>query len=235
MLNPAQASTPVPLAPTRSRNRTKVSGPTTWTPEEDKLLADLVNISKDWSTIAKSFPGKSNRQVLAHWNKVVNPSIVRGSWTREEDQIIINWVAERGPTQWSSLAALLPGRIPKQCRERWCNRLDPNINRSSWTKEEDAILINSMNAIGPKWAEIARHLPGRTDNSVKNRWNSTLKRIIMREKDRVIPPPVLISTNEPKQNNTNAPENPKPLTPLEENRLKLEQLLRRQQNLEQNK
>ncbi|EAY10063.1 Myb-like DNA-binding domain containing protein [Trichomonas vaginalis G3] len=211
-----------PLAPTRTRNRTKAMGPASWTPEEDKLLAELVQHSRDWSTIAKNFPGKTNRQVLAHWNKVVNPNIVRGSWTGEEDQIIIDWVAKNGPSQWSSLAELLPGRIPKQCRERWCNRLDPNINRSSWTQEEDNILITTMKQIGPKWAEIARRLPGRTDNSVKNRWNSTLKRIMERESLR-------------KTNTVNTDNTIKPIDTLEQNRKLLEQMLRRQQNLPQNK
>lgn len=210
-----------PLAPTRSRIRSKANGPTSWTPEEDRLLAELVKQSKDWSTIAKNFPGKTNRQVLAHWNKVVNPNIVRGSWTGEEDQIIINWVHENGPTQWSSLAELLPGRIPKQCRERWCNRLDPSINRSSWTQEEDTILINTMKQIGPKWAEIARRLPGRTDNSVKNRWNSTLKRIMERESN--------------KRANYNSDTQTKTIDKLEENRKLLEEMLKRQQFLPQNK
>ena len=255
-----------PLAPTRSRNRAKSSGSASWTPEEDKLLADLVNKSKDWSQIAKNFPGKTNRQVLAHWNKVVNPEIVRGSWTREEDEKIKNWVQEHGPTQWSTLAELLPGRIPKQCRERWCNRLDPNIKRSQWTDEEDKILIDQMKAIGPKWAEIARHLPGRTDNSVKNRWNSTLKRIIEREKEgrrilqsqfkppvQILPPPPinygnsssfvippLLIRKDNKQteksvhvleittNNNNSNEPQKEITPLEMNRMKFQELLKKQ-------
>ncbi|OHT06712.1 hypothetical protein TRFO_25174 [Tritrichomonas foetus] len=70
----------------------------------------------------------------------------------------------------------MPGRLAKQCRERWCNHLDPNIKRTSWTPEEDLIIIETIRKIGTKWADIARNLPGRTDNSVKNRWNSTLRR-----------------------------------------------------------
>jgi hypothetical protein len=92
----------------------------------------------------------------------------------------MEWVGRHGARDWSVLAAQLPGRLGKQCRERWVNSLDPDLLRQPWTEDEDRILITHQQLWGNKWAKIANLLPGRTDNSVKNRWNSSLKRKLLR-------------------------------------------------------
>ena len=171
------------LAPTRARKpRCYNSVAAVWTPEEDDLLTKLVTSQthNKWIDIAKHFPNKTASQVSGRWIKALKPDLIKGSWTREEDETIFKFIETHGDKDWSQLAQLLPGRIGKQCRERWINHLNPKITHSSWTEEEDALLIKLHNEYGNAWAKIAKSFEGRTDNCVKNRWNSTLKRRLER-------------------------------------------------------
>ncbi|KAJ3676599.1 hypothetical protein LUZ60_004011 [Juncus effusus] len=104
-------------------------------------------------------------------------SIKKGPWTPEEDIVLVSYIQEHGPGNWRSVP-LNTGlmRCSKSCRLRWTNYLRPGIKRGNFTRHEEGIIIHLQSMLGNKWAAIASYLPQRTDNDIKNYWNTHLKK-----------------------------------------------------------
>jgi hypothetical protein len=155
-----------------------------WKKEQDERLREGVAQigAKNWKQISAEFlrGARSEVQCLHRWTKVLQPGLKKGKWKDEEDAAILHCIAE-GMTNWTDIADQIPGRVGKQCRERWANHLDPTLKKGNWTKEEDEVLMGAQELIGNKWCEISKIMPGRSENAIKNRWNSTMRKNLVKD------------------------------------------------------
>ncbi|XP_057547733.1 transcription factor MYB60-like [Amaranthus tricolor] len=116
--------------------------------------------------------------------------IKKGPWTPEEDIILVSYIQEHGPGNWRSVPTNTGlQRCSKSCRLRWTNYLRPGIKRGNFTPHEEGMIIHLQALLGNKWAAIASYLPQRTDNDIKNYWNTHLKKKLKRFQSTFQPDP----------------------------------------------
>lgn len=166
-------------------SKTKKRGRGNWTREDDELLQKAVAKfdARRWKEIAKhafghTFPQRTAVQCRQRWKSVLDGSLVKGRWTKEEDERLVELVGRIGSRKikWAVIAKDMPGRLGKQCRERWYSYLAPDVVTDPYTEEEEATILRLHKIFGTAWSKMREHLPGRTDNSIKNQYHIIINR-----------------------------------------------------------
>ena len=161
----------------------KIKKPNFWTEEEDQILKEKAQEYnfKNWRKIANFIPGRTSIQCSARYRRI-RPGLNKGSWNKEEDEQLLLLFQKYGKN-WAAISKEMPHRTGKQIRDRFLNSLDSKFVRGKFTQEEDQIIIKYYKIYGHSWAKIAKKLKTRTGDMVKNRFYSSLKKIVSRNKN----------------------------------------------------
>jgi len=153
----------------------------TWNKDEDKLLIELGDIhkGKKWKKVAEYLPNKNSIQCCSRYKRI-KPEIIKGSWTKEEDEKLLNLIKVHG-FQWGVISKEMINRTGKQIRDRYLNSLNTELNRDNFTKKEDRLICILHFKFGNAWAKIAKYFKGRTGDMIKNRFYSNLRRAIKKD------------------------------------------------------
>lgn len=144
-----------------------------WTDQDDEMLKLAVKMYgiTNWNVIANCLNGKQAQHCQSRWQKAFSPSFRKGKWTEKEDEALLEAVRLYGKQSWFKIQQFVPGRTDVQCRERYCNILDPELNQGPWSVKEDELLLRLVAQLGNgKWATISKKIEGRTDNQCWRRW-----------------------------------------------------------------
>ena len=103
--------------------------------------------------------------------------LTKGPWTVEEDKLLMDWIRQNGAKNWTKCAHFIPGRSGKQCREHWNNSLNTEIVKGNWSSEEDFLIMKFYQKLNGSWKKMIPIFKSRTENSIKNRFYSQLRKI----------------------------------------------------------
>uniref|UniRef100_A0A1J3HMN6 Transcription factor n=1 Tax=Noccaea caerulescens TaxID=107243 RepID=A0A1J3HMN6_NOCCA len=139
---------------------------TTTVESDDGMHSSIYNESSGADNIGNGCRSRGKGRVLK-----------KGPWTSTEDGILIDYVKKHGEGNWNAVQRQTSlARCGKSCRLRWANHLRPNLKKGAFSQEEEQLIVEMHAKVGNKWAQMADHLPGRTDNEIKNYWNTRIKR-----------------------------------------------------------
>ncbi|XP_041926413.1 snRNA-activating protein complex subunit 4 [Alosa sapidissima] len=157
-----------------------------WTKEEDDHLRHLVQKYRignfiPHTQISYFLDGRDASQVVYRWGQVLDPSIKKGPWSKDEDELLLKAVEKYGVPNWWRIRFDVPGRTDSQVRDRYLDCLSDDVKKGPWTREEVNMLIRAVNKYGVgKWAKIASEIPNRIDSQCLQKWKQINKRMIAR-------------------------------------------------------
>ena len=148
-----------------------------WSEQEYlKLVALVRDYGESWDKISEHFINKTAKQCMQKFKNSAR-SAKKGNWTEEEDSILMDWIQSHGPNKWTECSKNIRGRCGKQCRERWVNILNPGVKKGNWTEEEQKLIFENLKRFFTSWSLMAKELEGRTENSIKNYFYSSVRRL----------------------------------------------------------
>ncbi|XP_076587672.1 snRNA-activating protein complex subunit 4 [Chaetodon auriga] len=147
-----------------------------WTPAEDALLRELVHKMRignfiPYTQMSYFMDGRDPAQLIYRWNQVLDPSLKKGLWTQEEDQLLLRAVSSHGEKNWWKIRLEVPGRTDSACRDRYYDCLKADTKRGPFDKQEKELLLQLVEKHGVgRWARIAAEIPHRTDAQCLREW-----------------------------------------------------------------
>ena len=148
-----------------------------WTENEYLQLVSLVrDCGENWDKISEQFVNKTAKQCMQKFKNSAR-SAKKGNWVKQEDEILMEWIKVHGPNKWTECSKNIKGRCGKQCRERWVNILNPGVKKGNWTEDEQKLIFQNLKRYFTSWSIMAKELEGRTENSIKNYFYSSIRRL----------------------------------------------------------